>query len=122
MSYLLQAVDFNIFEGMKCRGAPVVVISQGRVCVENGKVYIHISLVTLMIFTQLKSQVEVVKGCGRFIPRQPYADVVYSRIHQRDKVCLPFLVIYMYSHFEVIPILVCNYHSFIPSDMPAPEG
>ena len=31
-------------------------------------------------------QVEVVKGCGRYIPRQPYADIVYSRILQRDKV------------------------------------
>ena len=33
-----QAVDFNIFEGMVVHGLPVVVISQGRVCVQNGKV------------------------------------------------------------------------------------
>ena len=33
-----QAVDFNIFEGMVVHGVPVVVISQGRVCVQNGKV------------------------------------------------------------------------------------
>lgn len=65
-----QAVDFNIFEGMKCRGVPVVVISQGRVVVESGKV-------------------EVVQGCGRYIPRQPYSDIVYSRIQQRDKTCQP---------------------------------
>ena len=26
------------------------------------------------------------KGCGRYIPRQPYSDIVYSRIQQRDKV------------------------------------
>lgn len=31
-------------------------------------------------------QVEVVRGCGRYIPRQPYSDIVYSRIQQRDKV------------------------------------
>ena len=36
--FLLQAVDFNIFEGMVVHGVPVVVISQGRVCVQNGKV------------------------------------------------------------------------------------
>ena len=36
----LQAVDFNIFEGMVVHGVPVVVISQGRVCVQNGKVCI----------------------------------------------------------------------------------
>ena len=35
-----QAVDFNIFEGMVVHGVPVVVISQGRVCVQNGKVCI----------------------------------------------------------------------------------
>ena len=34
----LQAVDFNIFEGMAVHGLPVVVISQGRLCVQNGKV------------------------------------------------------------------------------------
>lgn len=65
-----QAVDFNIFEGMVVHGVPVVVVSQGKVVVEHGKV-------------------EVVRGCGRFIPRPPYADIVYSRIQQRDKVCQP---------------------------------
>lgn len=36
--FVLQAVDFNIFEGMVVHGVPVVVISQGRMCVQNGKV------------------------------------------------------------------------------------
>ena len=31
-------------------------------------------------------QVEVVKGCGRFIPRKPWCNAVYDRILQRDKV------------------------------------
>ena len=31
-------MDFNIFEGMVVHGVPVVVVSQGRVCVQNGKV------------------------------------------------------------------------------------
>ena len=33
-----QAVDFNIFEGMVCHGGPTVVICQGRVVVDHGKV------------------------------------------------------------------------------------
>ena len=66
----LQAVDFNIFEGMVCHGGPTVVICQGRVVVDHGKI-------------------EVVKGSGRYIPRPPFSDLVYSRILQRDKVCQP---------------------------------
>lgn len=31
-------MDFNIFEGLECHGVPVVVISQGRVVVDHGKV------------------------------------------------------------------------------------
>ena len=38
MFMCLQAVDFNIFEGLLCHGAPVVVITQGRVVLENGQV------------------------------------------------------------------------------------
>lgn len=34
-------------------------------------------------------QVDVVRGCGRYIPRAPYSDIVYSRILQRDRVCVP---------------------------------
>ena len=29
------------------------------------------------------------RGSGRFIPRAPYAEVVYSRCLQRDQVCQP---------------------------------
>ncbi|CAI8013234.1 Dihydropyrimidinase [Geodia barretti] len=31
-------VDFNIFEGLECHGIPLLVISQGRVVVDHGKV------------------------------------------------------------------------------------
>lgn len=31
------AVDFNIFEGMTCRGGPEYVIANGRVVVDEGK-------------------------------------------------------------------------------------
>ena len=34
----LQAVDFNIFEGMCCHGVPVYVVTGGRVAVDNGQV------------------------------------------------------------------------------------
>ena len=74
-SLISQAVDFNIFEGMVCHGVPEMVVSQGRVVVEAG-------------------QVNVVRGRGRFIPRPPYSDIVYSRSLQRDKVSL--LVLYSY--------------------------
>ena len=40
----------------------------------------------IFIITCRYIQVEVVKGCGRYIPRQPYSNIVYSRIQQRDKV------------------------------------
>ena len=33
-----QAVDFNIFEGMKCHGVPLTVVSNGKVVYEDGKV------------------------------------------------------------------------------------
>ena len=46
---------------------PVVVISQGRVVVDHGKI-------------------DIVRGSGRFIPRKPWCDYVYSRVLQRDKV------------------------------------
>lgn len=65
-----QAVDFNIFEGLECHGVPVYVISRGKVVVDHGKV-------------------DVVKGSGKFVPRQPWTDFVYSRVYQRDKVDQP---------------------------------
>jgi dihydropyrimidinase len=65
-----QRVDFNIFEGLVCHGVPVCVISQGKVVVDQG-------------------QINVTRGSGRFIPRKPWCDHVYSRVFQRDKVDQP---------------------------------
>ena len=64
------AVDFNIFEGTVCRGAPLYVISNGRVVVEEG-------------------ELRVVKGMGRFIPTPTFAESVYYTVKEREKVKVP---------------------------------
>uniref|UniRef100_UPI001EAEA3E3 dihydropyrimidinase-related protein 1-like n=1 Tax=Oncorhynchus gorbuscha TaxID=8017 RepID=UPI001EAEA3E3 len=62
------ALEYNIFEGMLCRGGPVVVVTQGRVVYEEGE------------------GLRVQQGSGRFIPRQAFPDYAYQRITTRSKV------------------------------------
>jgi dihydropyrimidinase len=62
-----QAVDFNIFEGMVCHGAPSVVISNGRVVLEDGVL-------------------NVVQGSGRFIETPCFPEYLYKRVFARDQI------------------------------------
>ncbi|XP_056265267.1 dihydropyrimidinase-related protein 1 [Pseudoliparis swirei] len=58
--------EYNIFEGLECRGGPALVLSQGRVVYEE-------------------SELQAQQGAGRFIPRKHFPDYAYQRVKVRNQ-------------------------------------
>ncbi|ETE59335.1 Dihydropyrimidinase-related protein 1, partial [Ophiophagus hannah] len=53
------AVEYNIFEGMECRGAPYIVISRGKIVFEDGNLSMR-------------------KGSGSFVPRNSFPENLHQ--------------------------------------------
>lgn len=63
----VQGGDFNLYEGMRCHGVPLVTISRGRLVCENG------------VFM-------CAEGSGKFYPQRIFPDFLYKKMVQREKV------------------------------------
>uniref|UniRef100_A0A669DI33 Dihydropyrimidinase like 5b n=1 Tax=Oreochromis niloticus TaxID=8128 RepID=A0A669DI33_ORENI len=68
VSTQVQGGDFNLYEGMRCHGVPLVTISRGRLVCENG------------VFM-------CAEGSGKFYPQRTFPDYLYKKMVQREKVC-----------------------------------
>ncbi|XP_011874771.1 PREDICTED: dihydropyrimidinase isoform X6 [Vollenhovia emeryi] len=62
----VQAVDFNIFEGMEVTGVPEYVIVSGRVCVDE-------------------CELKAVHGFGKYVNTDPFCAYVYDMINDKEK-------------------------------------
>lgn len=67
VSTQVQGGDFNLYEGMRCHGVPLVTISRGRLVCENG------------VFM-------CAEGSGKFYPQRTFPDYLYKKMVQREKV------------------------------------
>ncbi|KAG7283016.1 hypothetical protein CRUP_012909 [Coryphaenoides rupestris] len=66
VSTQVQGGDFNLYEGMRCHGVPLVTISRGRLVCENG------------VFM-------CAEGSGKFYPLRTFPDFLYKKMVQREK-------------------------------------
>ncbi|TWW68591.1 Dihydropyrimidinase-related protein 5 [Takifugu flavidus] len=66
VSTQVQGGDFNLYEGMRCHGVPLVTISRGRLVCENG------------VFM-------CAEGSGKFYPQRTFPDFLYKKMVQREK-------------------------------------
>lgn len=67
VSTQVQGGDFNLYEGVRCHGVPLVTISRGRLVCENG------------VFM-------CAEGSGKFYPQRTFPDYLYKKMVQREKV------------------------------------
>ncbi|UJR28248.1 hypothetical protein I4U23_009498 [Adineta vaga] len=62
-----QACDFNIFEGLHCRGLPIVTIVAGKIVYEN-------------------EQLNVIQGSGKYVETACFTDYVYQKLNRREQI------------------------------------